>query len=204
MIYRVIWFICRGLFTLFWRYRIRGAHHLPATGPVLVASNHVSYMDPPVVAVGVWRPLRFMAKEELFRGAFARFIRQIGAFPVKRGAVDRAALKQSFDILESGQGLVLFPEGTRGEGGELRAPEMGVGMIAYRAGVPVVPCYVHGTDQAMPRKGGIRLAPISVTYGEPMHFAAPEGARAGRKEYELAAQQIMAAIAALRDAHPVN
>jgi 1-acyl-sn-glycerol-3-phosphate acyltransferase len=76
---------------------------------------------------------------------------------------------------------------------------MGIGMIAYRSGAPVVPVYVRGTNEALPRKGGLRLAPISVRYGPPMRFTAAEGAKPGREEYEAAARAIMDAIAALRD-----
>jgi 1-acyl-sn-glycerol-3-phosphate acyltransferase len=199
MIYRLTWLLCRFV-GLFFGYRVVGAHHVPKEGAVIVASNHVSNLDPPVVGIGFWRPGTYMAKEELFRNRFfAWFISKLGAFPVKRGAGDRAALKKALEFLEEGRALVMFPEGTRSETGELQPPEMGVAMIAYRSGAPVVPVYVSGTNQVMPKGGGIRRAPVSVTYGEPLRFVAPEGSRPGREEYEAAAQAIMAAIAALRD-----
>ena len=203
MIYRLTWLLCRAFFRLFLRWKIRGAGNVPARGPVILASNHVSNLDPPVVAVGIWRPCEFMAKEELFHHPLVGwYLRQLGAFPVKRGTADRASLKHSLETLEAGRALGMFPEGTRSDTGELQEPEIGVGMIVCRSGAPVVPVYVSGTDRAMPKGGGLRLVPISVTYGEPLRFDLPEGAKPGREEYEDAARRIMAAIAALRDAQP--
>ncbi len=200
MIYRLTWLLCRVLFPLLLRRRLIGVDHVPATGPVILAANHVSHLDPPAVATGIVRPCASMAKEELFHHrVFAWYIAHLYAFPVRRGEGDRAALKKSLELLKAGWALLMFPEGTRSESGELQAPEMGVGMIAYRSGAPVVPIYVHGTDHALPKGGGLRLAPITVVYGEPLHFVMPEGRKAGREEYEAAAQAIMAGIAHLRD-----
>jgi 1-acyl-sn-glycerol-3-phosphate acyltransferase len=203
MIYRLTWLFCRVVFRLLFRWRIIGAENVPPTGPVILASNHVSNLDPPVVAVGIWRPCDFMAKEELFHHRlFGWYLTQLGAFPVKRGSADRTALKRSLEALERDRALVMFPEGTRSETGELQEPEMGVGMIVYRSGAPVVPVYLSGTDRVMPRGGGLRLAQISVTYGKPLEFPVPEGSKPGREEYDNAARRIMGAIAELRDATP--
>jgi len=200
MIYRLTWLFLRVLFHTLLRWRVYGSRNVPASGPVIVACNHVSNLDPPVVAVGMWRPGTFMAKEELFGNPlFTWYITRLNAFPVKRGTADRAALKRSLEFLEQGRALVMFPEGTRSETGELREPEMGVGMIVYRSGAPVVPVYIDGTDRVLPKGGGVRLARISITYGEPIRFDPPEGRKAGREEYEAAARRIMAAIAELRD-----
>lgn len=202
MIYRVTWLLLRAAFTLLFRWRVIGAQNVPAEGPVILAGNHASYLDPPVIAVGIWRPPAFLAKEELFRHPlFGWYLRKLGAFPVKRGAGDRAALKHSLDLVEQGRPLVLFPEGTRTEDGELQEPEMGVGMIAYRTGAPVVPIYIHGTDRALGRKGGLRLERIAIVYGEPLVFVPKPGEKPGREEYEAAAQRIMGCIAELRGRH---
>jgi 1-acyl-sn-glycerol-3-phosphate acyltransferase len=205
MIYRVTWLIIRALFHLLFRFRTTGSEKVPREGPVILASNHISYLDPPVVGIGVWRPGHFMAKEEIFRNpAFRWYITRLNAFPIKRGAADRAALKKTLDMLAEGRMLAIFPEGTRSETGELQEPEMGVGMIAHRSGAQVVPVYITGTQNVLPKKGGFRLAPVSVVYGEPIRFALPEGQKAGREEYEAAARQIMAAIAELRDRQPAR
>jgi 1-acyl-sn-glycerol-3-phosphate acyltransferase len=169
---------------------------------LIIASNHISSFDPPVVGTGFWRPGVYMAKEELFRNPLIGwFIRSIRAFPVKRGAPDRASLKFALDALAQGEALVIFPEGTRSENGELQVAEVGVGMIAYRSGAPVVPAWVHGTDRALPKHGRPGFARFTVAYGKPLHFEAPEGVRPGRADYEAAANRIMEAIAELRDLH---
>lgn len=200
MLYRVIWFLVWCLMHLPLRRRIRGAEHVPRKGAMMIASNHISNLDPPMVGTSIWRPCYFMAKEELFRNRlFGWFIRSIYAFPVRRGEPDRAALKFALDRLAQGWGLVMFPEGTRSETGELREPEMGVGLIAYKSGVPVIPAYITGTDRVMPRGGGLRLGRVGITFGPPLRFQAAEGQKVGRAEYEAAARDIMAAIARLRD-----
>lgn len=202
MMYRLVWLIFRFLFRVVFRRRIFGAENIPASGPLIVASNHISSLDPPVVGTGFWRPGVYMAKEELFRNPLVgAFIRSIRAFPVKRGAPDRASLKYALDALARGEALVIFPEGTRSETGELQPPEVGVGMIAYRSGAPVVPAWVHGTDRALPKHGRPGFSRFTVAYGEPLRFETPEGARPGRADYEAAAQRIMEAIAELRDRH---
>ncbi len=201
MIYRIVWSLCGLVFQVLLRRRIRGTHHVPRRGAVILASNHISNLDPPMVATSIWRPAAFMAKEELFENKFfGWFIRQLHAFPVKRGSGDRAALKKSLEILDSGWPLVMFPEGTRSETGEMKEPEMGVAMIAYRTGVPVVPVYIHGTNRVWPKGGGIKLAQVGIVYGEPMVFTVPEGQKAGRDDYERAAHRIMDEIRRLRDA----
>ena len=200
MIYRLVSLLCCLVFRGIFGRRLVGRENVPADGAVIIACNHISNLDPPVVSTGIWRPCAFMAKEELFASRFfGWFITQLNAFPVKRGTADRAALKRSVEILEQDGALVMFPEGTRSESGELQPPEMGVGMIVYRSGAPVVPAYVWGTNQVMPRSGGLHFARIGVRYGKPIRFEAPPNGKPGREEYEAAAQRIMEAIAELRD-----
>jgi len=200
MIYRLTWFFCQLLFRTFLPRTVVGAENVPASGPVILASNHLSMVDPPAVATSVWRHCVSMAKEELFeKPLIGWYLRKIGAFPVKRGTADRSALKHTLDALEQGKALLMFPEGTRSETGELREPELGVAMIAYRSGAPVVPVYVWGTDNAMPKGKGLRSAAIGIQFGEPLRFTLPGGAKAGRAEYEQAARDIMSAIAGLRE-----
>ena len=201
MIYRIVWTLCGLIFQLLLRRRIRGTHNVPKRGPVILASNHVSNLDPPVVGTCIWRPCAFMAKEELFENKlFGWLLYHLYAFPIKRGAGDRGALKKALEILEGGWPLVMFPEGTRSETGEMREPEMGVAMIAYRTGAPVIPVYTHGTNRVRPKGGGIRLAQIGVAFGEPIVFSVPEGQKAGRDDYERAAHRIMDEIKRLREA----
>ena len=199
MIYRLTWLFCVLVFRILLRGRVSGTHHVPRTGAVIIASNHISNLDPPLISTATPRPCWYLAKEELFRfPPFAWFITRLGAVAVKRAAGDRAALKRCLEILETGRALVIFPEGTRSATGKLGEAEMGVGMMAYRSGAPVVPVYVTGTDALMPRSGRPRLARVTMSVGEPLSFRAPEGTRPGREEYERAAREVMEAIAALQ------
>ncbi len=200
MIYRVVWTLCWFIYRLLMRARIEGTEYVPKRGAYILAGNHISNLDPPLVAISLWRPHAFMAKEELFRKRwFAWLITRLHAYPVRRGAPDRNALKRSYEYLERGFPVVIFPEGTRSETGELQPAEMGVGMIAYRSGVPVIPFYLWGTREVTPREGGIRLSRVGLRYGPPLEFRAEMGRKPGREEFEQAAERIMAAVAELRD-----
>ncbi|MBM3947202.1 MAG: 1-acyl-sn-glycerol-3-phosphate acyltransferase [SAR202 cluster bacterium] len=200
MIYRITWLLLRCVFRLFFRWRVLHPERVPASGPVLLAANHESNLDPPAVAVGISRPCASLAKEELFRHPlFGWYLRRLNAFPVRRGEPDRAALQRALEYLNQGWPLIVFPEGTRSDTGELREAELGIALLAYRTGAPVVPVCLHGTRHALPRGGKPRRFPFTVTYGEPLRFSLPEGQRARREEYSAAAAEIMAAIARLRE-----
>ncbi len=200
MIYRLVWLLFRGLFKLYFRWEIHGAEHVPPTGAVILAANHVSYLDPPVVAVGVWRPCCFMAKEELFKfPPIAALIRKLNAFPVKRGQADRGAIREALRRLEADWSLVIFPEGTRSDSGELSPAETGVGMLAARTGAVVVPVYLQGTAAAMPRSGGIWPAKVIIIYGEPLQIPEDTEGRTAREQHQFIARRTMQAIAELRD-----
>ena len=144
------WFIIRVL--LHNRIRVRGAVHVPRKGGFIVASNHLSNLDPVVVGIACPRSLNFMAKEELFRPALARLIlSNVKAFPVRRGAADIGSIREAMRRVKKGGGLLLFPEGTRGGLISVAAPQPGVGMLAQKLGVPVIPAWITGTDKALPR-----------------------------------------------------
>jgi 1-acyl-sn-glycerol-3-phosphate acyltransferase len=151
---------------------VSGREHIPKTGGFIVASNHASLFDPPVIAVASPRQLSYIAKMELFANPiFSAVIRALGAFPVRRGAGDREALAASLAFLRKGHGLVLFPEGTRTLTGELGRLKPGAAMLAVKARVPIVPVWIEGTFQAWPKNGRIRLCPVSVRIGEPIATA---------------------------------
>ena len=208
MLYAILKPIAVALMRLFFRLEVVGPGLVPATGPVLIVSNHVSVLDPPFVGAAAPRPLFFMAKEELFGiPLFGRLIRALNARPVRRDGSDTRALKAALAQLEEGRALLVFPEGTRGEEGQpLREGKAGVGMLAVLSGAPVVPVYVSGTGAALPRGRSVpRPARVRVTFGPPLHFKRDGrgGKRAGddgRKEaYREAAQEMMRAIGQLRD-----
>ena len=209
MLYAILKPIAVALMRLLFRLERVNPGLVPATGPVLIVSNHVSVLDPPLVGGSAPRPLFFMAKEELFRiPLLGRLIRALNARPVRRDGSDMRALKAALALLQEGRAILVFPEGTRGEEGQpLREGKPGVGMLAVLSGAPVVPVYVSGSGYALPRGRALpRLAKVRVTFGPPLIFKAEgraEGKRAGdegRKEaYREAAQEMMRAIAQLRE-----
>lgn len=155
------------------RVRVVGGDRVPLEGGALLAGNHVSYMDPVLLWCCLSRPVRFMAKAELWGNrVFAWVLPRIGAFPVRRGEADRSAIAVATDTLAGGGLVGMFPEGTRGGGRETTAHD-GVSFLAMRAHVPVVPVGLVGTETAWPRGRRLpRPVPVTIAFGEPL---APEG-----------------------------
>ena len=183
-----------------WRVEGRGMHHVPASGPVLLVSNHSSVLDPPFVGGMAPRQLTFLAKAELFAvPGFGRLIHGLNARPVRREGADAAALRAALRVLEHGGALLVFPEGTRGEEGTLRPAKPGAALLAVRSGAPVVPVYVRGSGRAWPRGRRLpRPAKVVVTFGPPLRFERP--AEADKKEYyDSVSRDMMAAIGRLQN-----
>lgn len=136
---------------LFNRWEIEGQENLPATGPAVIAVNHVSYWDPPVVGCSVKRMVHFMAKEELFHiPLFKYIIRNLECFPVRRGQADRNALRLALKYLKEGEVVGIFPEGTRSKSSEMLPFGEGTSLIALKGGAPIVPMALIGTRKAFP------------------------------------------------------
>ncbi len=149
-------------------FKIYGKENVPKKGAFILASNHVSYLDPPALACASPRVLHFMARHDLFKNwAFAALLRALNAFPVKRGGVAPGAFKEAIERLKDGQALLIFPEGRRSETGEIQAAQPGVGFLSIMADVPILPAYVKGTNEALP-KGARFIKPklISVYFGK--------------------------------------
>ena len=165
--------IARILTTLLFDLKVYGVDHVPAEGGVLLVSNHQSYLDPVLLGVRLKRPLSYLAKSELFKNrAFGRFIRWLGAFPVKQGSSDVGAMKQTISRLQEGHALNIYPEGSRTENGQMLPMERGVSLVIKRANVPVVPVAIDGSYQAWPKSHRLfRAHPIRVMYGPPMELS---------------------------------
>lgn len=169
MIYAVVKVILRVLFTVVLRMRVEGTENIPKEGSLVIASNHLSLLDPPVIGTAATRKVHFMAKQELFVPILGDIYKILGAFPVRRGGADRAAIKHGIEILQSRQVLAIFPEGTRSKTGKLGKAEPGALMMASKAMATIVPCCVIGTD--FQRQG--RIWPkVTVRFGKPMFFPA--------------------------------
>lgn len=172
--------VLRGLARAYWRVEVDGAERVPSQGPVIIAPVHRSFMDFVVAAQATKRKLYYMAKDDLWRSErFGRFLEAIGAFPVDREGTDRLALARAQSVLEHGDALVLFPEGTRREGQVVEDLHEGAAFLAARTGAPIVPVGIGGTADAMP-KGSKMVRPVKVhvVVGEPL--PAPPRSELGR------------------------
>lgn len=140
IIYQFIRLILLFIFKVFFRIDINGQHNLPQKGGAIVMSNHISAFDPPLLAAVLDRPVRFMAKKELFKNPFLRFVLYLAeAFPVDRSKNDIRAVKNALRVLKEGELLGLFPEGTRRPEGKLGLPKAGSVMLAIKSDVPILP-----------------------------------------------------------------
>lgn len=141
--------------------------HVPRDGGVILASNHQSFLDPVLVAVPLHRGVTFMARDTLFRFfPFRLLISSLGAFPVQRGTADLGAMREAIRRLEAGQALLVFPEGTRTKDGRVGRMRAGIGLLASRARVPVVPVRISGAFESWPRSSKLpRPKPVTVRYG---------------------------------------
>lgn len=171
-----LWYrFIRASAALFFRFvgRLTVLHpeRVPMSGPVLMAPNHLSFLDPPLVAVATRRGLSFMAKEELFRGALGKLITSLDAFPVRRGEGDSEAIKEAMRRLQAGRAVLVFPEGTRGDGETLGAISAGIAMFAKRSQAVVVPCGIVGTERAWGRGQKLRRSSLRVVFGETFTYA---------------------------------
>ncbi len=188
--------IFKPLFRRVFRVNVLGAENIPRSGPFIVASNHRSHLDPPVLNSVFPEPLVFVAKEELFKPPLGWLIRHMRAVPIRRGAGDVETLEMVLELLHKGCGVAIFPEGTRARPGKFLRPKPGVGLLAVKSGVPVVPVLIEGTDVVFPR--GKRFPspgyPVRVIIGKPKKYTSYEG---NLKGYRKASLDIMDSIRSL-------
>jgi 1-acyl-sn-glycerol-3-phosphate acyltransferase len=188
--------VVKPLMRTWFRIRLEGHDHIPTSGPVILASNHRSNMDPVLLASAVERPVAFMAKAELFVWPLGWILRWIGQFPVRRGGIDREALRQVDAVLARGSMLGLFPEGTRGDG-TFSAVHPGLAYIVVRQRCPVLPVVIVGTERVRRRFGWLPFAsPVRIVVGPPIDLPQSAGDRAGRRAASEVLQQRLRAFRA--------
>jgi 1-acyl-sn-glycerol-3-phosphate acyltransferase len=183
MLYRIAKSIAYPFFHSYIRLDVIGHENVPKSGGVLLAPNHISYLDPILVGVATKRKVYSMAKGELFRNTFFRyFMRNLNAFPVRRGTIDRNALKRSLQVLDEGNVLVIFPEGTIPLAGETKEGKQGVAWLVLKTNVPVVPIKITGSSKLLPDgKVFPKMGRAKLVFGQPIRFDLKDKNHKGNK-----------------------
>ncbi len=167
------WVVCNTVFRILFGFRSRGDWNIPVSGGLIIAVNHQSFFDPVLVGMGMRRPIHFMARTTLFKGAFLRrLITALNAFRVERGGTGRKALRAAEELLARGRAVMLLPEGTRSRDGWLGVSKKGVGRLVARTGVPVAPVVIRGAFRAWPRTRTLPAPfwPTATFIGRPIRF----------------------------------
>lgn len=203
--YRVGWTFFRAAFATYFRWKVFNPERVPLEGPVILASNHASYIDPPLVGAGVHRQINFLARDNIFHvPILAAILRSWEVVPVDRDGGTGRGLKMILGRLEKGGAIILFPEGTRSRHGELNPARSGIGLTVIKSRAPVVPARVFGTHKAFgPHMFIPRPRRLMVKYGRPMFFESlrAEAATCSKQRvkeiYQQVADEIMAEVAKL-------
>ena len=203
--YRIGWLGFRLLYKFYFRWRVFNPERVPTTGPVILAANHDSFIDPPLVGAGLKRDINYLARESLFRyPGLGALLRSWNSVPVDREGGGAAGLRAILDRLLAGGAIILFPEGTRSRDGKIQKARSGIGLTVIKSNAVVIPVRVFGTYEAFGRHLKFpRPRRVAVKYGEPLRF---ESLRAEAKSfskarlkqiYQEVADEIMAAIGRL-------
>lgn len=192
MIYIVSYFFFRALSWLFFPATVIGRERLPVDQGFVIASNHISNLDPFILGISSRRRLSYVTKDSLFKNKILGFfLPKVDAFPIKRGASDFKAMREILRRLKQKRVIVLFPEGTRKTVGKEKRVNPGVGFVAAKSGAPVVPAYIKDSDKVMPPGTKmLKRHPIRVTFGDPIYFTQEQS-------YPEISQQIMDQIVVL-------
>jgi 1-acyl-sn-glycerol-3-phosphate acyltransferase len=203
--YRCGWWFFRAVFAVYFRWRVFNPERVPLTGPVILAPNHASYIDPPLVGAGLRRQISYLARDNIFGvPILGRILRSWEVVPVDRDGGTGRGLKQILNRLEEGGAIILFPEGTRSRHGGLNPAHSGIGLAVIKSSAPVVPVRVFGTHDAFgPHRRLPRPRRVTVKYGQPLWFAEQRTEAAAcskhrvKEIYQQVADEIMAEIARL-------
>jgi 1-acyl-sn-glycerol-3-phosphate acyltransferase len=203
------WFaFCRWFMRVFFYgwgggFRSIGRENVPPTGPVIFAPIHLSHTDPPAVACGCTRRLRFMSKAEMFEKPFLGWlIASLGAFRVNRGEGDTESVRTAIELLNSGEAILIFPEGTRGDGKIMHPISRGVGMLAKKTNADIVPVALIGTLERLPKGSSkLRRSVITVVYGKPFRYAEICKDTSERRNREIFSHTLAEKIVELCNAH---
>ena len=198
--YFTVYHLTRLIARVFFRFRIRHPERMIQEGPVILAMNHESYLDPPFAGIGCQRAIYFLARKSLFDVPVLGWILpKLNVIPVDQEGGDRTALKALIRILRANHCALVFPEGSRTLDGNFQPAQPGIGFVIAKTLAPVVPMRIFGAHRALPRGGGkLRFCRITIAIGEPLRFSAAEVEGYGREVYPRLSQRVMDAIAALK------
>jgi len=196
--------VANFLLKLLFGFRVEGRGKIPDKGGIIIASNHISYLDPPLLGASAKRELFYLAKEGLFRQNrfFAWLIRTYNALPLRSGG-DHKAIKTISTLLQEGKAVVIFPEGTRSKTGEFLPPKAGIGFLLFRTGALIVPTYVRGSNKAL-KDLLLRRERLEVRFGDPLPPSLWEGLEANRECYHKVSEEVMERIKKLSPSYKGN
>ena len=198
--YFTVYHLTRLIARLFFRFRVLHRERVIQEGPVILAMNHESYLDPPFAGVACNRAIYFLARKTLLDiPVLGWLLPRLNVIPVDQAGGDRSALRAVLRIVQANHCALVFPEGSRTLDGSLQPSLPGIGFVIAKTLAPVVPMRIFGAHQALPRGGGkLRFCPITIVVGEPLHFTAADAEGPGREVYPRLSQRVMDAIAALQ------
>ena len=196
-VYGILWILARIIGWLCFRYRVVGT--APTTGGFIVAANHASYLDIPLLGCGIRRRVWYLGRSDLFPVPGLKAICQwLGWIPLRSGRLDRDAFGKAISLIKRGKIVVIFPEGSRSLDGRLQSPKPGIGVIVERTGCPVVPAYLKGTYDVLP-SGTMwpRFRPVTVFYGDPITFSRNGENKEAKQFYQEVSRTVIDRIASL-------
>jgi 1-acyl-sn-glycerol-3-phosphate acyltransferase len=198
-LYAILWVLARTVARLFFGFRVVGS--VPKQGGLLVAANHASYFDIPLLGCGMFRRAWYLGRSDLFVPGVKGILQWLGWIPLKLGRLDRKAFDRAIALIKAGKVVVIFPEGGRSLDGRLRNGKAGLGMIVAQTGCPVVPAYLKGTFDVLPAGAKRpRFHPVSVSFGPPLSF--PRENTQTKAFYQEVSRIVMDRIAALGGVAP--
>jgi 1-acyl-sn-glycerol-3-phosphate acyltransferase len=198
--YFTVYHLTRLIARLFFRFRVLHRERVIQDGPVILAMNHESYLDPPFAGIACKRAIYFLARKTLLDVPLLGWLLpRLNVIPVDQEGGDRSALRALLRIVRANHCALVFPEGSRTLDGNLKPPLPGIGFVIAKTLTPVVPMRIFGAHRALPRGGGkLRFCPITIVVGEPLRFTAAEVDGPGREVYPRLSERVMNAIAALQ------
>ena len=197
-LYRIGYILSTVAAKIAFRLKIYGRENLIEDGPAILASNHASYLDPPLIGVACREDIYFLARRTLLeRPLIGPVLAKLNTVPIDRDRGDLGAVKALLRLLKSGKRVIMFPEGTRSADGRLQPARAGIGLIIAKSLVPVVPLRIFGSFEALPRSGGIHFTQVSIVIGKPLYFTKEDLGSDERHAYQPLSDRVMASISAL-------